>query len=172
MSSPDLASRIRRLEDRAALEDLVVRYFVAADDDDLETLSGTFAEDAEFVASGFECGSDRDSIVKFIQDDRRNMGVTVHTPNYTLLTWHDDDHVSGVVGAHLELARGGTTLYGAVRYLDDYRRTTDGWRFARREMATIHVGDWRDVATSLTEELRVRWPGQDPAPADLPRATG
>jgi hypothetical protein len=169
MSSPDLAARIRRLEDRAELADLVIRYFIAADDDDTATLAATFAENAEFAASGFQCGSDRESIVKFIQDDRRNMGVTVHTQNYTLLTFHDDDHASGVVGAHLELARGGTTLYGAVRYLDDYVRGEHAWCFARREMATIHIGDWRDVATSLTDELRVRWPGQTPAAADLPR---
>jgi hypothetical protein len=97
------------------------------------------------------------------------MGVTVHTPNYTLLTFTGEDRASGVVGAHLELAMGGTTVYGAVRYLDEYVRTDTGWRFARREMATIHVGDWSEVAASLTNDKRVRWPGQDPAPADLPR---
>ena len=30
----DIESRIRRLEDRAELQDLVVKYFVASDDDD------------------------------------------------------------------------------------------------------------------------------------------
>lgn len=171
MSSPDLAARIRRLEDRAELQDLVIRYFVAADDDDVETLAGTFADGAEFLASGFSCGTGRDAIVEFIRSDRRNMGVTVHTRDYTLLSFPelDADRATGITGAHLELARGGTTLFGAVRYLDDFVRTADGWRFARREMVTIHVGDWRDVATSLTDDLRVRWPGQDPVPADLPR---
>jgi hypothetical protein len=166
----DLEARIRRLEDRADLQDLVLRYFVAADDDDWATLGACFAADGEFVIGGsFFGGSDRDSIVKFIQDDRQNMGVTVHTQNSTLLTFTDDDHASGIVGAHLELARGGTTVYGAVRYLDDYVRTGEGWQIRRREMATIHVGPWEDVATSLTSELRSRWPGHEPAPADLPR---
>jgi hypothetical protein len=169
VNAVDLAARVRRLEDRAELQDLVIRYFLAADDDDVPALEATLAADAEFVVSGFECGSGRDSIVTFIREDRMNMGVTVHTPNYTLLSFSDDDHASGTVGAHLELARGGTTLYGAVRYFDDYVRTGQGWRFARREMATIHIGDWRDVATSLTTALRVRWPEQEPAPADLPR---
>jgi hypothetical protein len=167
--SADLERRIRRLEDRAALEDLVIRYFVAADDDDEPTLAATFAPDAEFYAGGHLCGADRAAIVAFIAADRKNMGVTVHTQNYTLLTFHDDDRASGVVGVHLELDRGGSTLYGAARYHDDYVRTGDGWRFARREIHMIHIGDWRDVATSLTTERRVRWPGQEPAPADLPR---
>jgi hypothetical protein len=169
VNSMDLAARVRRLEDRAELQELVIRYFLAADDDDVSSLEATFVPEAEFVASGSLCGSDRDSIVRFIREDRLNMGVTVHTPNYLLLRFTDDDHASGTVGAHLELARGGTTLYGAVRYFDDYARTERGWCFTRRELATIHVGDWRDVATSLTTELRVRWPEQDPSPADLPR---
>ncbi|MBA2813846.1 nuclear transport factor 2 family protein [Streptomyces sp. KM273126] len=166
----DLESRIRRLEDRAAIEDLVIRYFLAADDNDLETLGSTFAPDAEFLmGGGFSGGSDRESIVRFIKEDRATMGVTVHTQNFTLLTFHDDDHADGVVGAHLELARGGTTVYGAVRYLDDYVRADAGWQIKRRELAVLHVGPWEDVATSLTAELRSRWPGQKPVAADLPR---
>jgi ketosteroid isomerase-like protein len=166
----ELEARIRRLEDRAEIQDLVVRYFLAADDDDLDALGATFAADGEFIiGAGFSGGSDRESIVKFIRDDRANMGVTVHTQNFTLITFDGNDHARGVVGAHLELARGGTTVYGAVRCLDGYVRTGEGWKIRRREMATIHVGPWEDVANSLTAELRSRWPGQEPAKADLPR---
>jgi hypothetical protein len=164
-----LEARIRRLEDRAEIEDLVLKYFLAADEDDWETLGTTFARDGSFSAGAFPGGSDRESVVKFIQADRQNMGVTVHTQNTTLLTFADDDHASGVVGAHLELARGGTTVYGAVRYYDSYERTAEGWKIKTREMAIIHVGPWDQVATSLTARNRARWPGADPAPADLPR---
>ena len=166
----DLDARIRRLEDRAEIEDLVLRYFLAADDDDWETLGQTFADHGSFSAGAFPGGSDRESVVAFIRADRRNMGVTVHTQNTTLITFTDDDHAGGVVGAHLELARGGTTVYGAVRYYDTYIRTTGGWRFESREMAIIHVGPWSEVSTSLTATNRARWPGADPAPADLPRS--
>lgn len=166
----DLEARIRRLEDRAEIEDLVLKYFLAADDDDWDTLSWTFAEDATFSAGAFPGGKDRAGIVKFIQADRQNMGVTVHTRNTTLLTFADDDHANGVVGAHLELARGGTTVYGAARYYDSYERTADGWKIKTREMAIIHVGPWNEVGTSLTVANRARWPGADPAPADLPRS--
>lgn len=166
----DLDARIRRLEDRAEIEDLVLKYFLAADDDDWDTLGRTFAEDASFSAGAFPGGTDRVGIVKFIQADRQNMGVTVHTQNTTLLTFADDDHASGVVGAHLELARGGTTVYGAVRYYDSYERTADGWKIKTREMAIVHVGPWDEVGTSLTAANRARWPGANPAPADLPRS--
>jgi hypothetical protein len=164
----DLEQRIRRLEDRAELHDLVVRYFMAADDDDYEALGATFASDGEFRAGGFPGGSSRQEVVDFIREDRKSMGVTVHTHNYALIEFKGDDEASGVVGAHLELARGGKSLYGAVRYVDDYVREDGSWRIRKREMLAIHVGPWEDVATSLTAENRVRWPGYDPMPADLP----
>jgi hypothetical protein len=158
----DLEQRIRRLEDRAALQDLVVRYFIAADDDDYEALGACFA-DGEFSAGGFPGGSSRREIVDFIRTDRESMTATVHTPNFLLLDFKGEDAAGGVVGAHLELGRGGTTLFAAVRYVDDYVRTPDGWQIRRREMRTLHVGPWRDVAESLTTDTPVRWPGVEPS---------
>jgi hypothetical protein len=166
----DQDQRIRRLEDRAELQDLVVRYFLAADDDDYPALGETFARESTFTAGGFEGGKSRSEIVEFIRADRRNMGPTIHTYNYSLFSFKDDDHASGVVGAHLELSRGGSSLYGAVRYLDDYVREDGRWRIQHRNMLAIHVGPWEQVATSLTSELRVRWPGAAPQRADLPKA--
>lgn len=162
----DLEHRIRRLEDRAELHDLAVRYFMAADDDDYEVLGACFADDGEFSAGGFVGGSTREEIVQFIRTDRESMVATVHTPDYSLLEFDGEDRAKGVVGAHLELARGGTTLFGAVRYFDEYVRRDGRWQIRKREMRTIHVGPWDDVASSLTSELRVRWPGIDPMPAD------
>lgn len=167
----DLEKRLRRIEDRLELQDLVVRYFIAADDDDHATIGELFAEQGVFTAPGFVGGRNRAEVVEFVKADRANMGPTVHTPNYALFEFRDDDHASGTVGAHLELARGGTTLFGAVRYQDDYVREGGRWRFARRELLTIHVGPWDDVGTSLTDELNVRWPGYPPAPSHFPKRT-
>jgi 3-phenylpropionate/cinnamic acid dioxygenase small subunit len=165
---PDLERRIRRLEDRAELQDLLVKYFLAADDDDYPALAETFARDATFTAGGFDGGSSRTEIVEFIRADRRTMGPTIHTLNYSLFSFQDDDHSKGVVGAHLELSRGGSTLFGAVRYADAYVREEGRWRIRHRNMLMIHVGPWEQVGSSLTCELRVRWPGAAPQKADLP----
>jgi len=165
----DIESRIRRIEDRLDLQDLVTRYFIAADDDEYETIGELFAENGIFTAPGFVGGTNRAEVIEFVKTDRANMGPTVHTPDYSLFEFQDDDHASGVVGAHLELARGGTTLFGAVRYHDNYVREGGKWRFARRELLTIHVGPWDDVGTSLTEELNVRWPGFPAAPSHFPK---
>jgi hypothetical protein len=167
----EIERRIRRLEDRANLQDLVVRYFVAADDDDYIALAASFAPDARFLAGGFEGGATRDEIVEFIRLDRKKMGPTIHTPNYALFEFRDDDHATGLVGAHLELSRGGRTLFGAVRYTDEYIRLEGNWYIRGREMRTIHVGPWEEVGTSLTAALCVRWPGFDPQPSDFPKKT-
>jgi hypothetical protein len=165
----ELERRIRRLEDRAELHDLIVRYFLAVDDDSYDVLADTFAVDATFSAGAFVGGRGRDNVVAFLRNDRLNMGPTIHTPHYSLFEFQGDDRATGTTGAHLELSRAGKTLYGAVRYIDTFVREQGAWRILAREMRTVHVGPWEDVGTSLTSELCVRWPGVAPAASDYPK---
>lgn len=164
----DVERRLKALEDRAALQDLAVRYFVATDDDDYVTIETLFAPDAVFLAGGFTGASNRATIMAFLRDARAKMGVTIHTPHYSLITFTGENSATGVVGAHLEIAMGGESLFGAVRYHDEYVRLDGKWHFSQREMLTIHMGPWQQAATSLTADLRVRWPGSDAQLADLP----
>jgi hypothetical protein len=97
------------------------------------------------------------------------MGLTVHTPHYVLCRFHDADRASGLVGAHLELVLAGQSLFGAVRYEDDYVRGPDGWRISRRDMRTIHIAPWAEVGEAFASDLPVRWPAVNPLPSDYPR---
>lgn len=161
---------LRSLADRAEIQDLVVKYFIAADDGDVEGLGALFAPDGKFeLGGGAEPVVGRDNVMDFVRAFRAPMGPTVHTPDYTLILSVDGDRATAVSGAHLELARGGTTLWGAVRYEDELVRIDGAWLFASRAMKTIHIGPWDDAATSLTTPLRARWPDAPPAEADLPR---
>lgn len=164
-----LEERVRKLEDRAAIQDLVAFYFLATDDDDLAGLARCFTDDARFLASGFEGGAGRDGVLAFLAAARSTMGQTVHTPHYVHIAFTGRDDATGLVMAHLEIGIGGTTVYGAVRYIDAYRREGDNWRIASREMRSVHVGPWSEVSTSLTDPLNVRWPGSQPGPSDYPR---
>jgi uncharacterized protein (TIGR02246 family) len=166
---PSLEDRIRKLEDRAALQDLVADYFKATDDDDYAALAAFFTEDASFGASGFDGGGGRDGIIAFLRRARAGMRQTVHTPNYLQLRFTDDDHASGVVAAHLELGMGDQTVYGAVRYLDSYVRIDGRWQISSRDMKVIHIGPWADAGTSLSTQQNVRWPGGKPSQSDFPR---
>ncbi|MDB5673295.1 MAG: hypothetical protein JWM65_277 [Sphingomonas bacterium] len=165
----DIEQRIARLEDRAMIEDLVVRYFLAADGDDLAGVGDSFTDDATFSSSGALNAKGRAGIVDFIAAARQHMGLTVHTPNYVLCSFRDADHASGLVGAHLELVFAGQSLFGAVRYEDDYVRDTTGWRISRRDMRTIHIAPWAEVGEAFASRLPVRWPGVSALPSDYPR---
>lgn len=164
-TSEALQRRLRRLEDRAELEDLVVRYFLACDDDDWDALYEVFSADAEF-ADAFG----RDQVVEVMRESRAEMGPSVHTPDATLFSFdeQDEDVARGVVAAHWELSIAGRTLYGAVRYEDEYARERERWRIRRRAIRIRHLGPWEEIASSLTSATPVRWPGRAPAPADLP----
>lgn len=164
-----LEDRVRKLEDRAELHDLVAIYFLATDDDDYGRLGLCFTSDATFAASGFPDSTGRDAIIEFLKFARSAMGQTVHTPNYVHLSFDGPDTASGTVTAHLELGIGDVTYIAAVRYLDVYRREDGQWRIARREMRAIHVGPWSDVGDSLSSPLNIRWPGAAPQPSDFPR---
>ena len=164
-----LEERIRKLEDRAELHDLVIAYFRATDDDDYDIMAACFAPDARFVASGFDGGSGRDKVIEFLRAARAGMKQTVHTPNYVQIEFQGDDRATGLIAAHLELGMGDDTVYAAVRYIDAYRRIDDRWQIESREMRAIHVGTWDQAGSSLSTPLNVRWPGAEPAPSDLPR---
>ena len=164
-----LENKVRKLEDRAELQDLVATYFRATDDDDYDRLRDCFTADATFSASGFPASAGRESIIEFLKSTRSEMGQTVHTPNYVYLDFIDSDSVTGVVAAHLELGIGDTTYFAAVRYLDAYRRVNGRWQIAQREMRAIHVGPWSKADQSLSTPLNIRWPGSEPTTSDFPR---
>lgn len=165
----DLEQRIRLLEDRAAISDLVVSYFLASDDDDSEGLAASFTEDATFSSSGQCNATGRDEIVAFIKAARSHMGLTIHTPNYVQCRFETDDRATGLVGAHLELVLGGSSIFGAVRYVDKYLRKDGVWRFAARDMRTVHIAPWSDVGEAFASTTPVRWPGAQGTSSDYPR---
>ena len=118
----ELEQRVRRLEDRSAIDDLNTRYFLAADGDDMAGVGDSFTDDATFASSGHVAATGARAIVDFIAGARGHMGLTIHTPHYGLYTFHDDQRASGIVGAHLELVLAGQSTLGAVRYIDEYRQ--------------------------------------------------
>lgn len=167
----DLEHRLRRLEDRATINDRVVDYFLAVDGDDIDGVAESFTENASFRSSGELAASGRQGIVEFIRGARERMGLTVHTPNYVHLKFESEDAAAGLVGAHLELAFGDATLFGAVRYVDRYVREGGAWRIDARDMRVIHIAPWPQVGEAFASPTPVRWLGAPRAASDFPRKT-
>jgi SnoaL-like protein len=157
--------RLKRLEDRLDLEELIARYFFAVDGQDYDALAATFSEDCQF-----ESITGRDAVMEYQRAGRSAMGPTIHTPHSALFEFDDTDHASGVVGAHCELARGDVVVIAAMQYHDRYVRTNNvGWQFSKRKVEYYYVCPWDEISNSLTATLRKRWPGQEPTSATLPR---
>ncbi len=167
----DLEARLQRLEDRAAINDLVVDYFLAADGDDLDGVAASFTEQASFSSAGVLNASGRQGIRDFIRGARQQMGLTVHTPNYVHIRFEGEDAATGLVGAHLELAFGDAMVFGAVRYVDRYAREGGRWLISARDMRVIHIAPWPQVGEAFASPLPVRWIGAPATASDFPRKT-
>ena len=161
MEPDDVSRRLRRLEDRAELRELTVRYCLAVDDSDWDALLGLFAPDAEMAG---QVGPE--NVVGILRSIRSGYGRTIHTAQGQVLEFSDDDHASGIVPSRGELAIGGQTVLCAMRYLDHYVRVDGKWLFASRTLRFNYALPWADMAQAMTGELPVAWPGTDPQPAD------
>ena len=161
MGSDDLSRRLRRLEDRAELRELVNRYCLLIDDSDWDALPALFAAEAEMAG---QVGPDK--VVGILRSIRSGYGRTIHTALAQVLEFADDDHASGIVPSRGELAIAGQTVLCAMRYLDDYVRVDGRWLFARRVLRFNYALPWADMAQAMTGELPVAWPGTDPQAAD------
>ena len=132
-------------------------------------MAASFTEQASFSSAGVLNASGRQGIKDFIRGARRQMGLTVHTPNYVHISFEDDGAAAGLVGAHLELAFGDAMVFGAVRYVDHYAREGDRWLISARDMRVIHISPWPQVGEAFASPLPVRWIGAPATASDFPK---
>jgi ketosteroid isomerase-like protein len=163
-ASASIEDRLRRVEDRLEIYDIGLRYFLAIDEQDIEALRDLYAEDA---VSGGAVG--REAVLDVLREARPILGATIHTLDFSRVELQGDSRASAIIRAHVEMDQGGTTAVGAMEYYDTYIRTDHGWRIAERTMCFFYACPWRDIATSLTAEMRVRRPGEEPQHAMLQR---
>ena len=165
----DTEARLRALEDREEIRDLVMRYLLAIDDRDFRRFGDLFSEGCVLrsPAEGVEVHG-REAIVDFFRTVLAGYGPTMHVVHRHLVTLEAEDRATGVATAHAELSITGTTYCVALRYYDKYARIEGAWRFADRRYALIYAAPFDRLATALGERIRVRWPGEEPAAAVLP----
>jgi len=165
-----LEARVRRLEDRQELSDLVARYGRVVDDRDADALRELYAADAVFDAvAGPITG--RDAVVDYYRQRFHAYGPSFHVPHSQTVEFLDDDEATGVVTAHAELAMPEGTFWVALRYQDRYVRGEGRWRFRERRVQQLYAMPLRELLDDLGAPDRLRWPGRPTAPADLPEET-
>jgi hypothetical protein len=163
-------ARLRRVEDRLDIQDLAVRYGFYVDDRRYDELTALFADDGSLrTNAGVVKGQGLDEVRGYFVQHLPELGATNHFVHGHVIDFDevDPDLASGVVAGHAEVWRDGKPMITALRYLDKYRRTADGWRFLERIQAYMYFLDVREYAEAMGDVLRIRT-SATPAPADWP----
>jgi uncharacterized protein (TIGR02246 family) len=149
--SDNVDRRLRHLEDRQELQDLVARYCIAMDDQDFTALAGLYTADAVYVGPrGRHEG--REQVVGYLRETASGVRRSIHTVHQQLVEFGAEDEATGIVTGHVEMSRHGAdeTLFGGMRYRDRYLRDAGQWRFLERDLTFVHLGPWSMVGSSLT----------------------
>lgn len=148
MNGDDLHARLRLVEDRQAIADLLVRYARAVDDGDDERLASCFTDDAEATFAGIDAGIGGKAIAAFL---RAAMG-----PGARPASTHNLANITVTVRGDEADASSNAVVYGVrgeppqmrvrgVCYDDLVVRTADGWRIRRR----THRPQWEAAAADV-----------------------
>jgi hypothetical protein len=166
-----LADRVRRIEDRAELQDLGVLYGFVMDERDLDGVRAIFCEDATlrtpdgvFDAVGIE------QIVASYSGRYDVLGATNHVSHGHLLRPdpRGQDWAQGLLTSHAEVVRHGVAKVVALRYEDTYHRVAGRWRFHDRLMSYLYYLPVEEYAAGLGSDRPQRADAGEPRTADFP----
>lgn len=165
-----LTNRIRALEDRLEVRELVARYGLAVDDRDIDALAALFTPDAVFRSQdGVMNAQGRAAIIEQFHGRFAALKATNHVAHDQIieLDADDPDRAIGLVSSHAEVWRNGRALVAALRYRDRYERHQGRWCFAERTLSFLYYLPVGEYAEGLGSRLRMRAYG-DQRPADYP----
>jgi 3-phenylpropionate/cinnamic acid dioxygenase small subunit len=149
----DFATRAQVLEDRVAINDLIIRYAEAVDNHDDDALASCFTDDAGATFAGVPVpGRGGAAIVAFLASLPGGAAGTAAPMKTSHLFTNvvinlDGDQAEARSRAAVYSVRG-TPEQVRVRgigYLDRMRRTPDGWRIANR----VHSVAWEGAMESV-----------------------
>jgi len=163
-------ARLRRLEDRFAIQDLVAAYCNAIDERDLDRFLSLFTDEAvQRHRDGVMRVDGKAALETYYRQRFAGYGYTYHYPHASTVSFESDDDATGVVTGHAEMSVDGELVLAAIRYTDRYRRTSGGWRFAERELAFGYYMKLSELPTGFGDSLRKHYRGEL-IPAELPES--
>jgi hypothetical protein len=158
-----LELRLDRLESRAAIGQLAIRYALAIDGRDLDEWVGLFIPDVQVGRSAYGRAALRD----YIEPRLRSFGRSMHQicGHRIDLDLNDPDAASGLVYCRAEHEVGDRWIIMAICYFDTYSRVDGDWFFRRRKERHWYSVDVNEHPQSVEFDS---WKRE--RPADLPDA--
>jgi ketosteroid isomerase-like protein len=146
--------------DHEEIRQLAYRYAEAVDSRDLAALVALFVVD---VRVGRQA-SGRDALAAWFDPVLRTFGVSIHFVGNHRITL-DGDTATGVVYCRAEHEVDDRWVVMMIQYWDTYARRDGEWFFVRRKEKVWYGAD---VLERPAGPRKHRWPGHEPAVADLP----
>jgi hypothetical protein len=167
-----LEARIRRLEDREEIAELIARYGLVMDNRDMEGMPALFAPGAVVRSmDGVMNATGHEAITELFRGRFKVLGPSNHFSHDKVLTFDDSDpdRASGLVLSHAEMNRMGQAMVTAIRYHDQYRRHEGCWKFSERVLSFFYYLPASQYLDALSEGLATRMRAyNNAAPADWP----
>lgn len=164
-----LERKLRRLEDREAIRELVARYGFVIDDRDMEGIGELFHPDARFRSrDGGLDAQGREAVLDQFRDRFSVLGITNHFTHDQIITFENDDRARGLVNSHAEVVYKGKAMLAALRYSDIYVRDKGKWVFSDRLLSFAYYVPVEDYARVVTAGDRIL-AYENPLPADGPK---
>ncbi|MBC8740726.1 nuclear transport factor 2 family protein [Paraburkholderia sp. UCT31] len=150
-----LLARIERIEAQLAIQQLPVRYALAVDSRDLDSLVQLFAEDVDCG----RWGVGRAALKTFYGSEHilRGFYRSIHQICGHVVDFVDADHATGSVYCRAEHEDNGAWVVMAICYFDHYVRRDGQWCFERRDEQHWYSTDW--LARPGAPRLQ-NWPGK------------
>jgi ketosteroid isomerase-like protein len=170
---PTLEERVRRLEDRASIGELIARYCLVMDNRDVDSIEQLFTPDVHiWSADGVMDSRGREAAVAMFCGRFSVLGPSNHFTHDRILEFDpvDHDRATGLVLAHAEMQRKGQPMLAAIRYRDVYQRCEGGrWRFRERGLSFMYYVPTADYLDAFGPGIDSRMRAYDrAAPADWP----
>ena len=167
-----LDARLRRLEDRTEIGELVTRYCLAMDNRDVAEIPRLFTADAVVRSlDGVMNATGREAVMQMFLGRFAVLGPSNHFTHDRIVTFNDadDQTARGIVLSHAEMQRKGQPMVTAIRYLDRYQRDSGSWRFAERVLTFMYYVPTAEYLDAFGPGIDKRMRAYDKAvPADWP----
>ena len=161
-----LEERIRRLEARVGIDELIARYALVMDNRDVAALPELFTADVIVESSrGGMHAVGRDAVVELFLARFRVLGPSNHVTHDRIVTFDaaDPDHARGLVLSHAEMRVSGEPMVAAIRYVDSYRRDNVRWQFAERRLHFMYYSRTAAYPASFAAPVGTGRPAEDAA---------
>jgi ketosteroid isomerase-like protein len=139
--APSLEDRVRRLEDRVAIGELIARYCLVMDNREVDAIESLFTPDIHFwSADGVMNSHGRPAAVEMFKGRFTVLGPSNHVTHDRIVEFDpgDPDRATGLVLSHAEMQRKGQPMLAAMRYQDVYQRCDGRWCFRERGLSFMY----------------------------------